>query len=58
MTSGHKFIKYLSIEMAGGATWHPDGKRIAFTSNATGLFQIYTCEIKAGKVLPRTLLLY
>jgi dipeptidyl aminopeptidase/acylaminoacyl peptidase len=48
-----KFEKYLAIETAGGVTWRPDGKRIAFTSNATGLFQIYTCEIKEGTSLPR-----
>ncbi|MCJ7818160.1 MAG: hypothetical protein MUP60_04870, partial [Candidatus Thorarchaeota archaeon] len=54
MTPEIRFEDYLAIETAGGATWHPDGKRIAFTSNATGLFQIYTCEVKAGKTLPRT----
>jgi dipeptidyl aminopeptidase/acylaminoacyl peptidase len=53
MTSEIKFEKYLAIETAGGATWHPDGKRIAFTSNATGLYQIYTCDIEKGKSLPR-----
>jgi len=53
MTSVIRFEDYLAIETAGGAAWHPDGKRIAFISNATGLFQIYTCEIEAGKVLPR-----
>ncbi len=54
MTSETKFENYLAVETAGGATWHPDGKRIAFTSNATGLFQIYTCEIEKGKTLSRT----
>jgi dipeptidyl aminopeptidase/acylaminoacyl peptidase len=49
-----KFEDYLAIETAGGATWHPNGKRIAFTSNASGQFQIYTCEIEKGKTLPRT----
>jgi len=53
MTSEIRFEDYLAIETAGGATWHHDGKRIAFTSNATGLFQIYTCEIKDGKTLSR-----
>ena len=53
MTPEIKFEKYLAIETAGGVTWHPDGKRIAFTSNATGLYQIYTCEIEKGKSLPR-----
>jgi len=54
MTPDTRFEDYLSVETAGGATWHPDGKRLAFTSNATGLFQIYTCEIEKGKTLSRT----
>ena len=53
MTSEIKFENYLAVETAGGATWHPNGNRIAFISNATGLFQIYTCEIKKGKQIPR-----
>ncbi|NHI87870.1 MAG: S9 family peptidase [Candidatus Thorarchaeota archaeon] len=53
MTSEIKFEDYLAVETAGGATWHPDGKRIAFTSNSTGLYQIYTCDIEKGKSLPR-----
>lgn len=54
MTPGIRFEDYLAIETAGGATWHPDGKHIAFTSNATGLYQIYTCNIEKNKILPRT----
>ena len=54
MTPETKFEDYLAVETAGGATWHPDGKRIAFTSNATGLYQIYVCDIEKGKTLPRT----
>ncbi|MGY5855369.1 MAG: prolyl oligopeptidase family serine peptidase, partial [Candidatus Thorarchaeota archaeon] len=54
MTPETKFEDYLAMETAGGATWHPDGKRIAFTSNATGLYQIYACDIEKGKTLPRT----
>ncbi|MFW9788247.1 MAG: S9 family peptidase, partial [Candidatus Thorarchaeota archaeon] len=53
MTSGTKFEDYLAIETAGGATWHPSGKRIAFTSNATGLYQIYTCEVEKSTTRPR-----
>jgi dipeptidyl aminopeptidase/acylaminoacyl peptidase len=54
MTSETRFEDYLAIETAGGPTWHPNGRRIAFTSNATGLFQIYTCEIEEGKTQART----
>lgn len=54
MTPDTRFEDYLSVEIAGGATWHPDGKRLAFTSNATGLLQIYACEIENGKTLSRT----
>lgn len=54
MTPEIKFEEYLAVESAGVATWHPDGKRIAFTSNAIGLYQIYACEIEKGKMLPRT----
>ena len=48
MNSGHQFIQYLSIETAGGATWHPSGKKIAFVSNTTGEYQVYSCEISRG----------
>jgi dipeptidyl aminopeptidase/acylaminoacyl peptidase len=58
MALTHSFDKYLAIETAGGATWHPDGKRIAFTSNVSGSFQIYTCEVTKGKPVPRKQLTY
>jgi len=54
MTPEIKFEEYLAVETAGGATWHPNGKRIAFTSNVTGLYQIYTCKIEKNKILPRS----
>ncbi|MHA2145410.1 MAG: S9 family peptidase [Candidatus Thorarchaeota archaeon] len=53
MTHETRFEDYLAVETAGGASWHPDGKRIAFTSNATGHYQIYTCYIEYGNTLPR-----
>lgn len=53
MISGYQFTRYLSIETAGGATWHPNGKRIAFVSNSTGHYQIYTCEISRGVIYDR-----
>ena len=53
MTSAYRFTRYLSIETAGGATWHPDGNRIAFVSNSTGHYQVYTCEVSRGVTYPR-----
>ena len=53
MTSATRFEDYLAVESAGGATWHPDGKQIAFASNATGVYQIFTCDIEKGKTMPR-----
>ncbi len=53
MTSRTKFQEYLAIEIAGGATWHPNGKQIAFTSNASGQFQIYSTEISKRKTMIR-----
>ncbi len=53
MTSKIKFEDYLAIESAGGPTWHPDGKHIAFTSNASGQYQIYSTEIAKRKIIAR-----
>jgi dipeptidyl aminopeptidase/acylaminoacyl peptidase len=54
MSGTKRFEQYLSVEKAGGARWHPDGKRLVFTSDATGTFQIYETTIEQGKVTPRT----
>ncbi|MFW9974442.1 MAG: S9 family peptidase [Candidatus Thorarchaeota archaeon] len=54
MTSKVKFEDYLAVETAGGVTWHPNRKWIAFTSNVTGVYQIYTCNVEKGEVHPRT----
>ena len=53
MTSRAKFEDFLAIELAGGASWHPSGKKIAFTSNVSGYFQIYSSEILKGKTMDR-----
>ena len=53
MTSGYQFTRYLSIETSGGATWHPDEKKIAFVANSTGHYQVYTTEISRGITNPR-----
>lgn len=44
--------RYLAIETAGGPSWHPDGKQIAFASNMTGHYQVYACAVTKGKVQP------
>ncbi len=54
MTSKVKFEDYLAVETTGGVTWHPNKKRIAFTSNVTGVYQIYTCDVEKGEIHPRT----
>ncbi len=46
-----QFRKFLQIEVAGGATWHPDGTKIAFVYNAPGLLQVYTVPIERNKTL-------
>jgi len=53
MNSGQQFIRYLSVETSGGASWHPSGKKIAFVSNTTGDYQIYSCEISRGVTYDR-----
>ncbi|MFW9915310.1 MAG: S9 family peptidase [Candidatus Thorarchaeota archaeon] len=49
--SNSSFEKYLAIETAGGASWHPDGNKIAFGYNAPGYYQIYSVPIEKGKAL-------
>jgi dipeptidyl aminopeptidase/acylaminoacyl peptidase len=46
-----QFEKYLSIETAGGPSWHPDGSRIAFAYNAPGIFQVYIVQIEKDRAL-------
>jgi protease II len=54
MNNSSQFMKYLSIETIGGATWHPNGKKIAFVSNTSGYYQIYSCEVSKGLTCSRT----
>jgi dipeptidyl aminopeptidase/acylaminoacyl peptidase len=53
MSSPSEFEKYLSIEKAGGARWHPKEKRLVFTSDKTGVFQIYDVKVERGKTLEK-----
>lgn len=39
------FEKYLSIEVAGGASWHPVANKVAFVYDAPGVNQIYLSEV-------------
>jgi len=53
MAHSGSFEKYLAIELAGGPSWHPNGKLIAFASNVSGHFQVYSCKVSKSKLLPR-----
>jgi dipeptidyl aminopeptidase/acylaminoacyl peptidase len=37
--------KYLSVETAGGASWDPIGKEIAFVYDNAGFFQVYSVNV-------------
>ncbi len=41
--------QYLSIKSAGGATFSPDGKRLAYTTNTTGTSQVWAVDAAGGK---------
>ncbi|MFX1261734.1 MAG: S9 family peptidase [Promethearchaeota archaeon] len=45
------FRKFLAVEAAGGASWHPDGSKIAFAYDAPGVFQVYNVPIERSKTL-------
>ncbi|MHA1959008.1 MAG: S9 family peptidase [Candidatus Thorarchaeota archaeon] len=47
-TETTRFEKYLSIETAGGPTWHPNGQSIAFVTNAPGFYQVHTTAVEKG----------
>ncbi|MFX0114989.1 MAG: prolyl oligopeptidase family serine peptidase [Candidatus Hodarchaeota archaeon] len=49
--SNSSFERYLAIETAGGANWHPYDNKIAFGYNAPGYYQIYSVPIEKGKAL-------
>jgi dipeptidyl aminopeptidase/acylaminoacyl peptidase len=37
--------RYLSVETAGGASWDPTGKEIAFVYDSAGFFQVYSVNV-------------
>ncbi|MFW9856292.1 MAG: prolyl oligopeptidase family serine peptidase [Candidatus Thorarchaeota archaeon] len=45
------FERYLAIETAGGAAWHPSQQKIAFVYDAPGHFQVFSVEIKPKLLL-------
>ncbi|QYO66525.1 alpha/beta hydrolase family protein [Leptolyngbya sp. 7M] len=48
--------QYLSIKSAGGPTFSPDGKQLAYTTNTTGTSQVWLIDLPQGK--PRQLTNY
>ena len=42
----HEFARYLKIRAAYGATWSPDGRRVAFLTDITGVPQVW--EVQSG----------
>ncbi len=43
-----KLEKYLSIETAGGADWHPNSEKVTYVSDVTGQYQIYRVTVGEG----------
>ncbi|MFX0205322.1 MAG: S9 family peptidase [Candidatus Hodarchaeota archaeon] len=54
----NNFRQYLSIETAGGPTWHPNNREIAFVYDNPGLMQIFTVPIKSEYTLWPKRLIY
>jgi dipeptidyl aminopeptidase/acylaminoacyl peptidase len=44
----YEFARYLKIRAAHGATWSPDGRRIAFLTNITGVTQAWELPVEGG----------
>ncbi|MBA2442716.1 MAG: S9 family peptidase, partial [Rubrobacter sp.] len=52
----YDFARYLKIRSAFGATWSPDGRRLAFLTDITGVPQVW--ELPAGGGWPDQLTFY
>lgn len=48
MSTRFEIDRFLNIKSASGPTWSPDGRRIAFASNITGLTQIWSVDREGG----------
>ena len=46
--------QYLSIKSAGGPSFSPDGKRLAYTTNTTGTSQVWVIDLPDGKPVQLT----
>src|SRR5215208_5111123 len=51
----YEFARYLKIRAAYGATWSPDGRRIAFLTDITGVPQAWEVASSAGGGWPEQL---
>jgi dipeptidyl aminopeptidase/acylaminoacyl peptidase len=51
----YKFARYLKIRVAYGATWSPDGRRVAFLTDITGVPQAWEVPSGAGGGWPEQL---
>ena len=51
----YEFARYLKIRAAYGATWSPDGRRIAFLTDITGVPQAWEVPSSAGGGWPEQL---
>ncbi|MFX0182581.1 MAG: prolyl oligopeptidase family serine peptidase [Candidatus Hodarchaeota archaeon] len=58
LSSQKKFERYLAIETAGGAAWHPESTEIIFVYDSPGQFQIFSVPIKKHHILWPTRLTY
>ncbi len=51
MSSQDEFKRYLSVQIAGGASWHPHQDRIVFVHDSPGVNQVYKTDIEEGRAL-------
>ncbi|MHA1909156.1 MAG: S9 family peptidase [Candidatus Thorarchaeota archaeon] len=51
MSSRDEFKRYLSVQIAGGASWHPKKDKIVFVHDSPGVNQVYTTDIEEGRAL-------
>ncbi|MHA2424232.1 MAG: S9 family peptidase [Candidatus Thorarchaeota archaeon] len=51
MSSQDEVKRYLSVQIAGGASWHPQQDRIVFVHDNPGVNQVYITDIEEGRAL-------